>query len=61
MSVNSGKGAGSMGAKSRGNWNIGWCPRVDCMHRDTNKCEGCFRYSEYEKEDCDENPIQTET
>lgn len=50
-----------MGAKSRGNWNIGWCPRVDCMHRDTNKCEGCFRYSEYEKEDCDENPIQTET
>ena len=35
-----------MGAKSRGNWNLGYCMKTDCKNR--GKCDDCFRFSLYE-------------
>ena len=32
-------------SKSRGNWLIGWCPKTDCMRRDTSFCDRCIRFS----------------
>jgi hypothetical protein len=36
-----------MGTKSRGNWNINFCMRGDCLNRD-KKCRECIRFSEYD-------------
>ena len=36
-----------MGAKSRGNWQIGYCLRVDCLNRTDDGCSDCFRFSNY--------------
>lgn len=35
-----------MGAKSRGNFKLGYCMRTDCTNRD-KKCDVCLRFSEY--------------
>lgn len=39
-----------MGAKSRGNWQLGYCMKTDCRNRE-KKCEDCFRFSNYEVKD----------
>ena len=36
-----------MGAKTRGNWQLRFCLRTDCRHRD-KRCDRCFQFSEYE-------------
>ncbi len=36
-----------MGMKSRSNWNLGMCLRVDCMNRTDDGCSDCFRFSNY--------------
>lgn len=36
-----------MGAKSRGNWKLGYCMRVDCLNRTDDVCAECFRFSKY--------------
>lgn len=36
-----------MGQKSRGNWRLGYCTRVDCMNRNDDGCSDCFRFSNY--------------
>ena len=35
-----------MSHKSRGNWAIGYCVKVDCENRQ-HKCRECVMYSEY--------------
>jgi hypothetical protein len=35
------------GVKSRGNWNLGMCLRVDCINRSDDGCSDCFRFSNY--------------
>lgn len=35
-----------MGYKSRGNWLVGFCPKLDCVNRDC-KCNDCINKSEY--------------
>ena len=42
-----------MGYKSRGNWNINFCMKPDCVNRD-KKCKQCIRFDEYKKEEKDE-------
>lgn len=36
-----------MGAKSRGNWSLGYCMKTDCQNRTDDKCSECFRFSNY--------------
>lgn len=36
-----------MGPKSRSNWQLGMCLRVDCMNRCDDGCSDCFRFSNY--------------
>jgi hypothetical protein len=36
-----------MGAKSRGNWNLGLCLK-ECAVRSKKKCGKCVKFSEYE-------------
>lgn len=36
-----------MGAKSRGNWSLGFCMKVDCINRNDDGCADCFRFSNY--------------
>jgi hypothetical protein len=35
-----------MGAKSRGNWRVGYCMKDDCKNR--GRCDDCIRFSLYE-------------
>lgn len=37
-----------MGAKSRGNWNIGYCLK-DCANRSKKNCAECFRFSKFKE------------
>jgi len=37
-----------MGIKSRGNYSINFCLKMDCVFREI-KCKECIRYSEYKK------------
>ena len=39
-----------MGAKSRGNWAMNWCPKSPDCKNYNKKCDECFRYSEYLEE-----------
>ena len=41
-----------MGEKSRGGWQIGWCPKTECKHHGIKKiCDDCFWSERYEVED----------
>ena len=42
-----------MGAKSRGNWNIGWCPKSPSCKNLNVTCDDCLKYSNYEGVDED--------
>jgi hypothetical protein len=45
-----------MGIKSRGNWNINFCIKSDCVNRDF-ECTGCTKFSKYNinlKLECEE-------
>jgi hypothetical protein len=37
-----------MGAKSRGNFKLVYCMKVDCLNRHDDGCSDCFRFSNYE-------------
>ena len=40
-----------MGAKSRGNWQVNICLKVDCINQGEKEiCDKCYKFSEYEKE-----------
>lgn len=34
-----------MGAKSRGNWNLPFCLKVECVHHGSADCTWCRKYS----------------
>jgi hypothetical protein len=36
----------SRNPKSRGNWNIGMCLKMDCVNRNF-ECENCIKFSAY--------------
>ena len=38
-----------MGPKSRGNWQVLWCPKTDCKHHGTKACDKCFKEDLYSK------------
>jgi hypothetical protein len=46
-----------VGAKSRGNWRLDYCLKIDCLLRDkisenykVKYCDFCLKYSLYERE-----------
>lgn len=47
-----------MGAKSRGNWSVGFCMKTDCANR--GDCDDCIRFSLYHpvNEDSEKDNMQ---
>ena len=35
-----------MGPKARGNFQVNWCSRIECLNRD-KECAYCFHFSDY--------------
>ena len=47
-----------MGSKTRGNYRIDLCLKVDCINQGIKEvCDKCFKFSEYEPEKVEDAPI----
>ena len=44
-----------MGVKSRGNYQVGCCFKLDCKYHGKDTCDFCLKYDKYEKKDAKRN------